>query len=87
MYFNRADVREALHVAPTQTAGFWLGVNPQVSQAYTYNVLSVIPQHKFLISRGEASVLSAGTLFELSPVMINHVLPKRVSVAHLSASL
>ena len=53
MYFNRADVREALHVAPTNVSGFWLGVNPQVSTAYTYNVPSVISQHEMLISRGK----------------------------------
>ena len=52
MYFNRADVREALHVAPTNVSGFWLGLNPQVSTVYTYNIPSVIPQHEMLISRG-----------------------------------
>lgn len=54
MYFNRADVREALHVQAVQEeAGFWLGLNPRVATAYTYDITSVIPQHEFLISRGE----------------------------------
>lgn len=53
MYFNRADVREALHVAPTNVSGFWLGVNPQVSTTYTYDITSVLPQHEMLINRGE----------------------------------
>ena len=55
LYFNRADVREALHVQAVQEeAGLWLGVNPQVSTAYIYDITSVIPQHQFLISRGKA---------------------------------
>lgn len=53
MYFNRADVRQALHVQAIQEeAGLWLALNPQVARQYTYDIPSVLPQHAFLISRG-----------------------------------
>ena len=58
MYFNRADVRESLHVQPVQKeAGLWLSVNPRISTAYTYDITSVIPQHEMLISRGEVDIV------------------------------
>ncbi|KAA6430046.1 MAG: serine carboxypeptidase-like 20-like [Trebouxia sp. A1-2] len=57
VYFNRADVREALHVQPVQDeAGLWLNVNSQVSTVYTYDVTSVIPSHQLLISQGKSWV-------------------------------
>lgn len=63
VYFNRADVREALHVQAVQEeAGFWLGLNPRVATAYTYDITSVIPQHEFLISRGVRALIYSGDL-------------------------
>ena len=53
MYFNRADVRQALHVQAIQEeASLWLGLNPRVASAYTPDMPSVLPQHAFLISNG-----------------------------------
>ena len=57
MYYNRPNVRKALHVQPMQEeAGLWLGLNPRIATAYTYDITSVIPQHEFLISQGMAYI-------------------------------
>ena len=54
MYYNMPAVREAMHAAPIPSeAGIFLGLNPRVQSAYTYNILSVVPQHQFLIDRGK----------------------------------
>lgn len=63
MYFNRADVRQALHVQAVQEqAGLWLGLNPRVAAAYSYDIPSVLPQHQFLISKGLRALIYSGDL-------------------------
>ncbi|DBB16658.1 TPA: hypothetical protein ACH3X3_014909 [Trebouxia sp. C0006] len=63
VYFNRADVREALHVQSVQDeAGLWLDVNSQVSTVYNYDIASVIPSHQFLISQGVRALMYSGDL-------------------------
>ena len=53
IYYNRPDVREAMHAAPIQSeAGIFLDLNPRIQLNYNYNILSVVPQHQFLLERG-----------------------------------
>lgn len=65
MYFNMPAVREAMHAAPIESeAGLFLTINPRVSTSYTYDILSVVPQHQYLIDRGEDAALQAIFFFQ-----------------------
>lgn len=58
-------VREAMHAAPIESeAGLFLTINPRVSTSYTYDILSVVPQHQYLIDRGEDASLQAIFFFQ-----------------------